>query len=145
MMKPCGIFINTYDLSLFVSRVLVSLLLQAQRQERARERLHASCATTIQKFWRGRCVGEAQTNSPRSRFVSSSSVKVPGNMGQSCEVLNLPKYPRLFYLHLTCVAKKKLLLSHRSSRKENDLRQACTQQGGANPAVNAVERGFSLY
>lgn len=29
--------------------------MQAQREGRARERLHVSCATTIQRVWRGRC------------------------------------------------------------------------------------------
>lgn len=32
---------------------------QVQREGRARERLHASSATTIQRFWRGRCAARA--------------------------------------------------------------------------------------
>lgn len=35
--------------------------MQAQREERARERLHVSCATTIQKIWRGRWVQAGST------------------------------------------------------------------------------------
>ncbi|CAN0103591.1 unnamed protein product [Scytosiphon promiscuus] len=65
---------------------------RAQREERARERLHVSCATTIQRIWRGRsCVGkwrEAERNAWDRKMHDVGRVK--SMLAAAGKVLQLP-------------------------------------------------------